>query len=183
MEIRRVCKEYNLTTIYVTHDQKEALSIADRIAILHEGKVLQIGSPHEIYKYPKNSFVADFIGETNFLKGTIVKREGNKVLIKTSSGNIHGILPNIKIATIEGSEVTLSIRPETIRIKRERLSHNCFEGNINESIYYGEIGQYIFLSGDITLKIFELNPQLLKVSRQIKLYACVDIDDVIVLQD
>ena len=55
--------------------------------------------------------------------------------------------------------------------------------NINESIYYGEIGQYIFLSGDITLKIFELNPQLLKVSRQIKLYACVDIDDVIVLQD
>ncbi len=183
MEIRRVCKEYNLTTIYVTHDQKEALSIADRIAILHEGKVLQIGSPHEIYKYPKNSFVADFIGETNFLKGTIVKREGNKVLIKTSSGNIHGILPNIKIATIEGSEVTLSIRPETIRIKRERLRHNCFEGNINESIYYGEIGQYIFLSGDITLKIFELNPQLLKVSRQIKLYACVDIDDVIVLQD
>ncbi len=183
MEIRRVCKEHNLTTIYVTHDQKEALSIADRIAILHEGKILQIGSPQDVYKRPQNSFVADFIGETNFITGTILRSEGRQILIKTSLGNIQGVLPHNKTDPVEGSEVTLSVRPESFRIEKNASDNNSFEGTINESVYYGEIGQYNFSSGDINLKIFELNPQFLRELPQMKLYACVDAEDVVVLQD
>lgn len=183
MEIRRVCKEHKLTTIYVTHDQKEALSIADRMAILHEGKVLQVGSPHEVYKRPQNSFVADFIGETNFIKGTILSSEGDHVLIKTPLGKIQGILPRVNTDSVEGENVTISVRPESIRIEKNSSENNCFEGTIDESIYYGEIGQYNFSSGDINLKIFELNPKFLQALPQMKLYACVNAEDVVVLRD
>ena len=70
-EIRRVCKESRLTAIYVTHDQKEALSISDRMAILESGKIAQIGRPEEVYRRPRSRVIADFIGETNFIAGTI----------------------------------------------------------------------------------------------------------------
>tara|TARA_A100001037_G_scaffold254540_1_gene239682 strand:- start:20 stop:763 length:744 start_codon:yes stop_codon:yes gene_type:complete len=73
-EIRRICKEFKLTTIYVTHDQKEALSIADKMAVLDQGNVLQVGSPTEMYRRPLSRFVANFIGETNFLSGKVIGR-------------------------------------------------------------------------------------------------------------
>src|ERR1700736_1787704 len=73
-EIRRICREFQLTSVYVTHDQQEALSIADRIAILNAGKLLQVGTPAEIYRHPRNRFVAEFIGEGNFLTGHVVVR-------------------------------------------------------------------------------------------------------------
>src|SRR5258706_11604575 len=73
-EIRRICKTAGLTTIYVTHDQKEALSIADRIAVLKDGRIAQIGSPADLYHRPKSRFVADFIGNTNLIEGRIVGR-------------------------------------------------------------------------------------------------------------
>src|ERR1700733_6168123 len=85
-EIRRICKTSGLTTIYVTHDQKEALSIADRIAVMNAGMVAQIGAPGELYHAPKNSFVADFIGQTNLLKGRIVSRNSGKLHVQTGVG-------------------------------------------------------------------------------------------------
>src|SRR5512140_2650433 len=77
-EIRRVCKEFKLTTVYVTHDQKEALSISDRMAILDRGRVLQVGSPREVYRRPTGKTVANFIGETDFIPGTIRGIEGDR---------------------------------------------------------------------------------------------------------
>src|ERR1700761_6805098 len=83
-EIRRICREFQLTSIYVTHDQEEALSIADRIAILNAGKLLQVGSPPEIYRHQRNRFVAEFIGEANFLPGHLAGRNG---LLEVACGN------------------------------------------------------------------------------------------------
>src|SRR3954470_6131584 len=74
-EIRRICKTAGFTTIYVTHDQKEALSVADRIAVLKDGKLAQVGAPGELYHRPKSAFVADFIGQTNLLPGTVAERD------------------------------------------------------------------------------------------------------------
>jgi iron(III) transport system ATP-binding protein len=74
-EIRRVCKEFNLTTVYVTHDQKEALSISDRMAILDRGRILQVGAPREVYRRPSSKVVADFIGEADFIPATLVGAE------------------------------------------------------------------------------------------------------------
>src|SRR5689334_7522994 len=91
-EIRRVCKEFNLTTVYVTHDQKEALSIADRMAILESGHILQVGTPREVYGRPKRKTVANFIGETDFLPGRVLGFEGDVVVVQTPIGKFQGVL-------------------------------------------------------------------------------------------
>src|SRR5206468_5375117 len=87
-EIRRICKTTGFTTIYVTHDQKEALSVADRIAVLKNGKLMQVGPPAELYRRPASSFVAQFIGQTNLLQGNIISRDGSMVQIETKAGVI-----------------------------------------------------------------------------------------------
>src|SRR5207253_1169295 len=86
-EIRRICKTTGFTTIYVTHDQKEALSVADRIAVLKGGRLAQVGTPGQLYHQPHSSFVADFIGHTNLIQGTILSRSGDGQLqIQTPAG-------------------------------------------------------------------------------------------------
>ena len=91
-EIRRVCKEFKLTTVYVTHDQKEALSISDRMAILEEGRILQVGSPREVYRRPCRKTVANFIGETDFIAGTVRSFQADRAVVETSIGLFEGIL-------------------------------------------------------------------------------------------
>lgn len=181
-EIRRVCKEYDLTTIYVTHDQKEALSIADRMAVLENGNILQIGSPSEVYKRPKTRFVADFIGETNFLEGQVVRSGAGNILVDTRIGQLSGVAGDFEDEISEGQAVTVSIRPECIKLDTYPVEENGFPGKIGESVYYGEFAQYEFFSGDdFHLKIFELNPRYLNRSGQQGLYAYIDPDDVVVL--
>src|SRR3954463_8512891 len=85
-EIRRICKTGGFTTIYVTHDQKEALSVADRIAVLKDGKLVQVGTPGQLYHDPKTTFVADFIGQTNLLPGKVIERHASTVRIETVAG-------------------------------------------------------------------------------------------------
>ncbi len=181
-EIRRVCKEHRLTTIYVTHDQKEALSIADRMAVLVDGAILQVGTPAEVYKRPNCRFVADFIGETNFLDGTVVRAGAGTVLVRTPVGELEGVPGRPDEPLPEGREVTVSIRPECIRLGTYPVEENGFPGRIGSSVYYGELAQYEFFSGpDFHLKVFELNPRYLNRSGQDGLYAHVDPDDVVVL--
>jgi iron(III) transport system ATP-binding protein len=86
-EIRRIHAETRITTIYVTHDKKEALSLADRLAVLRDGVIEQIGGPREVYRQPANRFVADFIGETNWLAGEVASRDGDRLNINTSAGS------------------------------------------------------------------------------------------------
>lgn len=182
-EIRRVCKEYQLTTIYVTHDQKEALSIADRMAVLDDGHILQIGSPAEVYKRPKSRFVADFIGESNFMEGRVLRAEAGQILVKTPVGDLSGVAGDADLVFSEGQVVTVSIRPECIKLDSCPVEENGFPGKIGESIYYGELAQYEFFTGEnFHLKVFELNPRYLNRTGQDGLHAYVDPDDVVVLE-
>ncbi len=114
-EIRRICKSAGFTTIYVTHDQKEALSIADRIAVLRAGRVMQVGTPSDMYHRPNSSFVADFIGSTNLFRGAIVGREGDAVVVQTAVGPIRG---RANGATGDGAAAVVSVRPEQMRWAR-----------------------------------------------------------------
>jgi iron(III) transport system ATP-binding protein len=91
-EIRRVCKEFQLTTVYVTHDQKEALTISDRMAVLAAGRILQVGAPREIYRRPACRTVADFIGETDFIPGRVLSAGGGKAVVETDLGRFDGVL-------------------------------------------------------------------------------------------
>src|SRR5688500_15517254 len=112
-EIRRICKDFGLTAIYVTHDQKEALSIADRMAILEGGHIRQTGPPAEVYRRPTSRFVADFMGETNFLDGIVRAVNGSSVVVETPLAVLEGAVPAGAWQPGPGNPCTLSIRPES----------------------------------------------------------------------
>ena len=180
-EIRRICKEFQLTTIYVTHDQTEALSIADRIAIFSKGHIEQIGSPLEVYKKPNNQFVAHFLGETNFIPGTVTKVDGTSVSVKTAIGDYRGFWHLKQPVPGEGDSIILSIRPEAFKLKPYGSSENSTDGMIGQTTYYGEVAHYDFLKNGVTLRISELNPRYIEHKLQKGLFANVIQDDVVVL--
>jgi iron(III) transport system ATP-binding protein len=180
-EIRRVCKEFKLTTVYVTHDQKEALSISDRMAILEGGNILQVGSPREVYRRPKRKTVAHFIGETDFIAGRVLGAEGEFTVVETDIGRFHGVLGDPAVKPSAGDAVTLSVRPECWTLGREARPHNTVRGRIGDAVYLGEVAQYDFVSGGQTLKIYELNPRFLGNADEGDLFASVEPQDVVVL--
>ncbi|HMB95417.1 MAG TPA: ABC transporter ATP-binding protein, partial [Tepidisphaeraceae bacterium] len=165
-EIRRICRSAHLTAIYVTHDQKEALSIADRMAVLNVGKIEQVGAPQELYLHPKNKFVAAFMGETNFIDGTVTDVSQNRVIVMTSLGKITSAANGAEIKA--GEKLTLSIRPEVLRLGEAPANAvNQFDGLLHDTVYFGEYAQHqvdIANNGQPAsgvLQVSELNPRLL----------------------
>jgi iron(III) transport system ATP-binding protein len=182
-EIRRVCKEFQLTTVYVTHDQKEALSISDRMAVLESGRILQIGSPREVYCRPVRTSVAHFIGETNFIAGKVLAQTGDVATVETPIGRFDGVLGDPRARPAVGAAVTLSIRPECWKLSRESPGRNAVRGRIGEAIYLGEVAQYAFVAGSTPLKIFELNPRHVGPAASGELFASAAPEDVVVLSE
>ena len=180
-EIRRVCKENGLTAIYVTHDQKEALSISDRMAILDGGRIAQIGTPAQIYRRPGTRAVADFIGETNFLKGNIRSLDGDKALVETGEGTFEGFLGDPDWKPSPGDGVALGIRPESWVLQTVPASLNAVRGLIGESIYLGEVAQYRLQAAFHNLKILELNPHISGRAPGQEFFAIASANDVVVL--
>jgi iron(III) transport system ATP-binding protein len=163
VEIRRICKQAGLTAIYVTHDQKEALSIADRLAVMRAGRVEQIGTPAEVYRHPVNRFVAGFIGEGNFIEGRVTADAGRCLHVQTPLGLLHAEPPADAVA--KGSSVILCIRPEAIRFDTPPGSApNVFDAQLRRTVYQGEIAQHELAltsaAGDAAAewKACELNP-------------------------
>ncbi|MBS0197733.1 MAG: ABC transporter ATP-binding protein [Planctomycetes bacterium] len=156
-EIRRLCKASGMTTIYVTHDQKEALSMADRIAILKSGKVVQTGTPRGLYREPGSKFVAEFLGETNFIPGTIRKIGESGVSIETAAGTVlaRTALP---VGCGVGANVTLSIRPEAM-VSARNESVNVLKGRQKEVTYLGDTVQRVVeLDGGVQVRACVSNP-------------------------
>ncbi|MDR1436148.1 MAG: ABC transporter ATP-binding protein [Puniceicoccales bacterium] len=183
MEIRNICTKHKLTTIYVTHDQKEALAIGDRIAVFSRGRVEQVGTPLEVYKSPKNRFVAHFIGETNFLEGKVSAKEGAFLRADTVLGPVIGTPVDMAMPPGIGDCVHLSLRPEVIRLRSEAVDSNCFPGNIVSMTYFGEVAHYDFYSSGIRLKVSELNPRHLSHGDRKTILANVRPEDVVILKN
>jgi len=169
-EIRKVCTTLGITTVYVTHDQKEALSIADRLAILKDGKIQQVGTPREVYQAPVSKFVAEFIGETNFIP--VTAKDG---LLETPFGPLHAA------KKVDGTSCVCSIRPEAIQVKSSPAAINSFTGTCLETIYLGEVAQHkVKVKGDLELRVMESNPSNVgKIGQTMHLY--VEPTDVIPL--
>jgi len=184
-EIRRICKTAGLTTVYVTHDQKEALSMADRIAIMKSGKLVQLGTPQDLYRRPESSFVASFLGETNFIEAKVSGHDApDRLTLDTAAGKLlAAIRATDSFAT--GQRVVCSVRPESIRLV-EPGAPGALPGKRLESVYLGEIAQHQIRLGEQTmgqtLAVSELNPtseHLSKSTTQVGLH--VDPKDVVVL--
>jgi iron(III) transport system ATP-binding protein len=153
-EIRRIHAQTRITTIYVTHDQKEALSLADRIAVMRDGKVEQIGNPRSIYRFPANRFVADFIGETNWLAGEVQSSSAGGLVLITEAGILQAA-PNSQRTV--GEKIWLGFRPEAVKIGQNKV--NSFNTTITHVSYFGETEQYgLVLPPGAKLKAFEQNP-------------------------
>jgi len=144
-EIAQIHKHAGITTIYVTHDQTEAMVISDRIAVMEKGRIMQLGNPVEIYSKPANKFVAGFMGTTNFLHGKVVRIDEAYAVVTTEDGlAIAGRGHNIET----GSEVDVAIRPESIRfLSQAEAAHeasepNVFEAEVARASYVGELIDY-----------------------------------------
>ncbi len=132
-ELKRLQKKLGITFIYVTHDQEEALTMSDRIAILNNGNLEQIGTPEEIYEHPKTKFIAEFIGESNILEGIIVENKGELPKVQVEAGEI---LISDK-GFEEGERIYLSIRPEKMRYAKEPVQGFNLPGIVREFVYIG----------------------------------------------
>jgi ABC-type Fe3+/spermidine/putrescine transport system ATPase subunit len=176
-EIRRVCKAFGLTAIYVTHDMKEALSVSDRLAILHRGRIEQCGPPAEVYRRPRTQFAADFMGETNFIAATVRSIDSDGVQFETALGRFRSAHAGEPLAI--GQKRLLSIRPEAWTLSETATAENSVAGHLAERTYLGEMAQYAFLTGTHHLKVYEVNPRYFTQSETRTLHASVDPEDVV----
>ena len=147
-ELKRMQRELGLTTIYVTHDQSEALALSHEIAVMNAGRIVQIGSPREIYERPRNRFVADFVGLTNFIDATVEQpgSDADSYSVKSSIGPM-------TVSSMDlyprAAPVVISVRPEDIELHHQRPEGpNVFEGKVDLKVFLGEYLDYQVVIGD-----------------------------------
>jgi spermidine/putrescine transport system ATP-binding protein len=158
LELKTLQKEVGITFIYVTHDQEEALTMSDRIAVMSQGRALQVGVPTEIYERPNCRFVADFIGDTNFLSGVVVSQEEDLVTIAVDSSL--QVVAQIEQKVGSGRAVTVAVRPEKIRLlPRPALGeHNSFPCQVEQVVYVGTDTRFrVRLSENVQVAVREQN--------------------------
>jgi spermidine/putrescine transport system ATP-binding protein len=142
LELKELQHQVGITFVFVTHDQEEALTMSDRIAVMHDGHVVQEGEPRDIYEHPATRFVAEFIGQTNFLEGEVVQQQGDRVLVKTKDAL--AVWCTSRVATEKGARVTVAVRPEKIEIHPVRCPDemNCWRGQVLAGTFLGEQTEY-----------------------------------------
>jgi len=178
-EIQRICRQAGITTVYVTHDQKEALSTADRIAVMQDGRLVQVGTPQELYRAPVNAFVAEFMGATNLIEGEVVPAGDGLVHVATGVGEV------VAASGPASGRVTVSIRPELMRIVptggfdagRESIARlggdsaaghagagrqalvNRLTGTLVEDTFFGQSSEHLVAVGSGHLSVVSAPPQ------------------------
>jgi ABC-type Fe3+/spermidine/putrescine transport system ATPase subunit len=136
-EIRRLQQGLGITTVYVTHDQEEALSLSDRVAVMRDGRIQQVASPRALYERPVNRFVADFVGTNNFIPGVCNERDERGVLVETALGLVRG-LPGEGVNV--GARCVLAVRPENVVL--DTRADNVFDGRVAFASYLGNVLRY-----------------------------------------
>lgn len=158
-EIRRIQQEAGITAIYVTHDQSEAMALSDQIIIMEKGVVAQIGTPQEIYYHPASEFVADFIGEANFLRGKLSAKDGDKGMV---------CVEGVDVAVVgvadrnPGKDCTLVLRPESAVL----ADTGILPCKVVVSCFMGSYQNYHVMVGDTLVKITDFNPRNKKIYRE-----------------
>ncbi len=180
-EIRRIVKEGGLTGVYVTHDQEEALSMADRMAVLNKGRIEQLGTAEEVYRNPHTAFVSGFIGETNLVQGKTIEVRGEFAMIETAAGALVGRITRREWNPAAGEEVIVSIRPEAWRVEAQS-GENPVTGKIIERSYLGQRIQYVVETPIGPQQVVELNPHLVRETGETPVRLTARHTDVAVLQ-
>ncbi len=150
LELKELQREVGITFVYVTHDQGEAFTLSDRIAIMNSGKVCQVGSASEIYDEPNSRFVADFTGASNFFEGTILAVEGRRVRVRLNNFAEVEFVGKHNQDLQEGNTVTVAIRPERVFFRTQTTGNalNLIKGTIRDAMYLGTMMQYTVEASD-----------------------------------
>jgi iron(III) transport system ATP-binding protein len=151
-ELKRLQRELKITTVYVTHDQSEALALSHQVAVMNQGRIQQVGSPRDIYERPQTQFVADFVGTTNFVEGVVREScaEARFYMIDTKIGLLH----SYSVETVKpGDKVILSIRPEDVRLSQQPLEAgtNVLNGVVDQKVFLGESLDWVVKVGARTM--------------------------------
>tara|TARA_B110000438_G_scaffold107770_1_gene105882 strand:+ start:1243 stop:2400 length:1158 start_codon:yes stop_codon:yes gene_type:complete len=187
-ELVNIQEKVGVTFVVVTHDQEEAMTLSSRIAVMHEGKFVQIGSPTEIYEFPENRLVADFIGSANIFDGTVIARSGKNLQVATEIGNFY---VESAVEVSEGSEVYYGIRPEKIHLSMQTADEseeNKVVGIIDDIGYLGNNSRYkVRISNDYKIDVTvpnQVRPKNLKhhISLQDKVYLNWDASSAMLLK-
>lgn len=179
IELDMIHDKIGITFIYVTHDQQEALSVSDRIAVMNEGRIVQVGNPTDIYESPANVFVANFIGEANLFKGTVTAVDGEMVQVEVKNLGVLKVTMEPKDLEgarkfVPGVKVTVTIRPEKINIAREKpadltADFNVFPCRIEEVIYNGFQSRFfVDVAGRFIMKSFKQHMSYYSAGPEIK---------------
>jgi spermidine/putrescine transport system ATP-binding protein len=156
LELKKLQREVGITFVYVTHDQEEALTMSDRIAVMSGGVALQVGNANEIYERPNCKFVADFIGESSFLTGKITGQTGRSVLVALAGGLT--VYADAEQNVANGTEVTVAVRPEKVELGRKEGVANHFTGRVENVVYIGTDTHYdVRLPGDHRIRVRDQN--------------------------
>jgi iron(III) transport system ATP-binding protein len=153
-EIRRIQKYLGITSVYVTHDQVEAMTISDRIVVMNEGRIEQVGTPTETYRHPQSRFVADFIGRANFVPAQVRSQQNGQLSLE-----MLGVTLTVDAADVEheaGAEVTVVVRPEMMVLNR---AHTHVDGTVRRASYLGDVVEYDIEVGDLLLSLVENDPR------------------------
>jgi len=178
-EIRRIHDESGITMLYVTHDQKEALSLADRLAVMSMGRVEQVGDPRSVYRRPANRFVAEFIGETNLIPATCLSASDGYCKLKTPLGDFR--VSSGDRAFEAGAAVLCMVRPECLTLSAE--AENRFTATVKSSVYLGEVEQILLEGNGSELRYLRANPSLRPPSVGGQVELGFEADDAVVLSE
>jgi spermidine/putrescine transport system ATP-binding protein len=156
LELKTLQREVGITFIYVTHDQEEALTMSDRIAVMHRGIVLQVGEPQEIYERPASKYVADFIGETNFIDGLVKAQNGSTVEVELEGMGV--VCVESSRSFTNGQQVSVAVRPEKLRLNTHIEDGNNLRGRVEDVIYIGTDTHYgVRFAGGQKVRVREQN--------------------------
>ncbi len=147
VELKGLQRTLGVTTVYVTHDQSEALALSDEIAVFNAGRIVQRGSPQEIYRRPRNQFVADFVGSANFLSGTVAGQSDGMVTVNTPQGTFRCVFADV---VTPGQTAVVTVRPEDLSLSEKYPGDtlNVFPGKIAHRVFLGEVTDYLVDLGD-----------------------------------
>lgn len=154
-ELKRMQRQLNITTIFVTHDQQEALSLSDRVVVMNQGKVEQVGTPNDIYENPLSVFTADFIGSTNIIKGVVASCDPDRGVCGVRVASSALIPIPFKEPVTVGEEVSFIVKPEKIEIRKARVSDGDIDGKISGVSYLGSAFNYEVDIGVLRLEILD----------------------------
>src|SRR5260370_18032171 len=151
VELRRLQQRLGITAVFVTHDQEEALTLSDRVAVMRNGIIEQVGAPREIYDRPVNEFVAGFLGASNFLDGIVISRDAGIAQVETASGRVSVVTDS---ATV-GAKVRLAVRPERVRMNAPQAEG--VSARIRDLVYRGSLTHHYINSAGVPLLCYRQN--------------------------